>query len=71
MYQRDILAGNAARVYDRANSKQSEPASKFWVDVPADTELSMLSLHVNTVAGCAYVTRLEVQNAPINLADSL
>ena len=71
VYQRDVLSGDSPRVYDRANSSRTEPASKFWADVPDDSDLSALFLHVNTVAGCVYTTPLELLNPPINLTDGL
>jgi hypothetical protein len=69
VYQRDVLAGDAPRVYDRANSARTEPASKFWADVPAAADFSALSLRVGTMAGCFYVAPLELQAPPVNLTD--
>ncbi len=69
VYQRDVLAGDAPRVYDRANSTRTEPASTFWADVPADTDLSAVSLQIHTGAGCTYAAPLDFQNTPVNLMD--
>jgi hypothetical protein len=70
-YHRDVLAGEIPREYDRANSTKIEPASKFWADIPGDTDLSNLSLYVKTEAGCVYVAPLTVQNRPIHLTEDL
>ncbi|MDG2242197.1 MAG: hypothetical protein P8L66_01760 [Rhodospirillaceae bacterium] len=70
-YHRNVLAGESPRDYDRVNSTKTEPASKFWADVPGDTDLSDLSLYVKTAAGCTYVAPLSVQTPPIDLMEDL
>lgn len=69
-YQRDVLAGDEPRVYDRANSTRTEPASTFWADVPIDVDVATLSLQVNTVGGCVYTAPLELEAPPVNLTNS-